>query len=82
LDEEKSGSGKGRPRFFKLLKTSAHIEAEPKQGVFPPPDDVLREINIRSSVSSGHADMTDKTEQSVRTSDVPEKKTPVWSVRL
>jgi hypothetical protein len=85
LDEEKSGSGKGRPRFFKLLKTSAHIEAQPKQGVFPPPDNVLREINIRSSVSSGHADMTDmtdKTEQSVRTSDVPEKKTPGWSVRL
>jgi Bifunctional DNA primase/polymerase, N-terminal len=85
LDEEKSGSGKGRPRFFKLLKTSAHIEAEPKQGVFPPPDDVLREINIRSSVSPGHGDMMDmmdKTGRSDQASPTSEKKTAGWSVRL
>ena len=25
LDEEKSGSGRGAPRYFKLLKTSAQI---------------------------------------------------------
>jgi hypothetical protein len=85
LDEEKSGSGKGRPRYFKLLKTSAQIHSEPMQGVFPPPDDVLREIKFAPSVGSGHADRkdrTDKTEESVQTSEAAEKKTAGWSVRL
>jgi hypothetical protein len=60
LDEERGGSGKGRPRYFRLLKTSSQIEAEQGQGVFPPPEDVLREINCSSCVGSGHADKTDK----------------------
>ena len=85
LDEERSGSGKGRPRYFKLLKTSAQISAEPGHGVFPPPEDVLREINCPSSISSGHADKRDrkdKTEPSAPVTAAPEKKTAGWSVRL
>ena len=34
-----------RPRYLKLLKTSTQIAAGPGQGVFPPPEDVLREIS-------------------------------------
>jgi hypothetical protein len=85
LDEEKSGSGKGRPRYFKLLKTSSQIAAEQGQGVFPPPEDVLRKINYRSSVSSGHADKTDKKDEAINfghRAAAPEKKPPPWSVRL
>jgi hypothetical protein len=85
LDEEKSGSGKGRPRYFKLLKTSSQIDAEQGQGVFPPPEDVLREINCSSSVGSGHADKTDKKDEAANLSQppaAPEKKSPAWSVML
>jgi Bifunctional DNA primase/polymerase, N-terminal len=85
LDEEKSGSGRGAPRYFKLLKSSSQIASEPGQGVFPPPDDVLREINFPPSVSPGHGDMgdmMDKTEPSGQRSPTPEKKTAGWSVRL
>jgi hypothetical protein len=85
LDEEKSGSGKGRPRYFKLLKTSSQIGAEQGQGVFPPPEDVLREINCSSSVGPGHADLTDKKDETVdlgHASGGPEMKTPAWSVVL
>jgi hypothetical protein len=85
LDEEKSGSGKGRPRYFKLLKTSAQIAAEQGQGVFPPPEDALREINCSSSVGSGHADETDKKDETVTLGDLPaapEEKTRAWSARL
>jgi hypothetical protein len=35
IDDEASGTGKGRPRYFKLLKTSAQTVAERGQGVFP-----------------------------------------------
>ena len=47
LDENLSGYGKGRPRYFEVIKTSA----SPPTGVFPPPDDVLKEINCPSSVT-------------------------------
>ena len=69
LDEEKSGSGRGAPRYFKLLKSSSQIASEPGQGVFPPPEDVLREINFEPSVSPGHGDMRDmmdKTDALIR----------------
>ena len=85
LDEGKIGSGKGRPRYFKLLKTSAQIAAEQGQGVFPLPEDVLREINCSSSVGSGHADKKDKRDEAVNLRDLPrgpEEKPPAWSVRL
>jgi hypothetical protein len=85
LDEEKSGSGRGAPRYFRLMRSSAQIAAEPGQGVFPSPEDVLREINILTPVGPGHGDKTDKTdktEQSARTSAVPPKKAPGWSARL
>jgi hypothetical protein len=85
LDEEKSGSGKGRPRYFKLLKTSSQIAAEQGQGVFPPAEDVLKEINCLSSVGSGHADKTDKKDETVNPGHqptAPEQKTRAWSVRL
>ena len=85
LDKERSGSGRGSPRYFKLLKTSAQISAEPGQGVFPPPEDVLREINSPSSVSSGRGDrmdMRDKTEPSAPVTAAPKRKTAGWSVRL
>jgi hypothetical protein len=83
LDEEKSGSGRGRPRYFKLLRTSSQIDAEQGQGVFPPPEDVLGEINCSSCVGSGHADKTDKKDEAVNLNHppaAPEKKT--WSVML
>jgi hypothetical protein len=85
LDEEKSGSGRGAPRYFRLMRSSAQIVAEPGQGVFPPSEDVLREINIPTPVRSGHGDKTDKTDktqQSAQTSTVPPKKAPGWSARL
>jgi Bifunctional DNA primase/polymerase, N-terminal len=85
LDEEKSGSGRGAPRYFKVSKSSSQIGSEPDQGVFPPPEDVLREINSQPSVSPGHedmGDMMDKTERSDQTFPVPEKKAAGWSVRL
>jgi hypothetical protein len=85
LDEEKSGAGRGAPRYFKLLKFSSQIASEPGQGVFPPPEDVLREINSQPSVSPGHGDMgdtTDKPERSDQTSGASEKKTAGWRVRL
>jgi hypothetical protein len=85
LDEEKSGSGRGAPRYFKLLKSSLQIASEPGQGVFPPPEDVLREINPELSVSPGHGDMMDmmdKIGRSDQTSPTSEKKTAGWSVRL
>jgi hypothetical protein len=68
LDEERSGSGRGSPRYFKLLK-----------------EDLLREINSPSSVSSGRGDrmdMRDKTEPSAPVTAAPERKTAGWSVRL
>jgi hypothetical protein len=69
------------------LKSSEQIAAEPGQGVFPPSNDVLREINCPSSVSSGHADMTDMTDKKDETVDLGHasaapKKTPAWSVML
>ena len=51
LDENLSGYGKGRPRYFEVIKTSAALSASPPTGVFPPPDDVLKEINCPSSVT-------------------------------
>ena len=80
LDEGKTGSGRGRPRYFKLLRTSAQIAAEPATGVFPPPHDVVREINSPSSVSSGQADRRDKRDKTTGVGEAPaapEKKTPV-----
>ena len=88
VDDEASGAGKGRPRYFKLLRTSTQIAAEPGQGVFPPPEDVLKEINSPSSVSSGHADKKDKRDKRDESTEVgevpaaPEKNPPGWSVRL
>jgi hypothetical protein len=86
LDEEKSGSGKGRPRYFKLLKTSSQIAAEQGQGVFPPPEDVLGQINCLACVGSGHADKTDKKDEAVNLAGPPaapqKKKTAAWSVQL
>ena len=85
FDEEKSGSGRGAPRYFRLMRSSAQIAAEPGQGVFPSPEDVLREINIPAPLSAGHGDKTDKTDktqQSDRTPPVPPKKAPGWSARL
>ena len=63
VDEEKCGSGRGQPRYFRLLRTAKQIAAEPAQGVFPPPGDVLREINSPPSVGSGHEDKTDRTDR-------------------
>jgi hypothetical protein len=85
LDEEKSGSGRGAPRYFRLMRSSAQIVAEPGQGVFPSSEDVLREINIPTPIGAGHGDKTDKTDktqQSAQTSTVPPKKAPGWSARL
>jgi hypothetical protein len=69
VDDEASGAGKGRPRHFKLLKTSTQIAAAPRQGVFPPPEDVLAEINNHSHVASGHADKTDRKDKTDETDD-------------
>jgi hypothetical protein len=69
IDDEASGTGKGRPRYFKLLKTSRQIVAERGQGVFPPPEDVLREINCPPSLSSEHADKTDRKDKTDETDD-------------
>jgi hypothetical protein len=80
LDEEKSGFGRGAPRYFKLVKSSGQISSEPRHGVFPPPEAVLREINFPPSVSPGHGDMgdmMDKTEPSCPTSSPPEKQAVV-----
>jgi hypothetical protein len=85
LDEGRSGSGKGRPRYFKLLKTSSQIAAEQGQGVFPPPEDVLGEINCLSCVGSGHADETDKRDEAFSFGDppaAPGKRIHAWSARL
>jgi hypothetical protein len=40
-DELKHG-GRGRPRYFRVLKTAAELRAEPGLGVFPPPDEVRK----------------------------------------
>jgi hypothetical protein len=82
LDEEASGSGKGRPRYFQIVKTSEALSAAPPAGVFPSPDDVLREINNPSSVTSGHADKTDKTDGFGETSAAHGQDRPVWRGRL
>jgi hypothetical protein len=82
LDEERTGHGKGRPRYFEILKTSETLSMASPAGVFPPPDDVLREVNSASSVTSGHVDKTDKTDSLGHPSAAAEEKTPAWSARL
>ena len=36
-DDDRRGAGRGRPRYFWLLKTSAELRAGPQAGVFPSP---------------------------------------------
>jgi hypothetical protein len=82
LDEEKIGSGRGAPRYFKLLRTPEQIATASGTGVFPPPEDVQTEINCLSSVSSGHTDKKDKKDEINRTPAAAEESAPVWRRRL
>lgn len=41
-DDAKRGSGRGRPRYFWLLKTSAELRSVKPGGVFPSPDAVKK----------------------------------------
>jgi hypothetical protein len=41
-DDAMSG-GRGKPRYFRILKTASELRAEPHGGVFPPPD-VVRKL--------------------------------------
>jgi hypothetical protein len=41
-DDSKRGTGRGSPRFFKLLISSADLKAQPELGVFPRPAEVRK----------------------------------------
>ena len=43
-DDDRRGAGRGRPRYFWLLKTSAELRAGPQAGVFPSPVDVKNKL--------------------------------------
>jgi hypothetical protein len=40
FDDAKSGEGRGKPNWFKLISTAKEIEAGRQKGVFPPPETV------------------------------------------
>jgi hypothetical protein len=55
-DGDKRGSGRGSPRFFRLLKTSAELEAAPALGVFPAPHAVKNIFEGREGSEDGGRD--------------------------
>jgi hypothetical protein len=62
-DDSKRGTGRGAPRYFWILKSSAELEAEPELGVFPSPDSI--EMILKEG-GEGQGQRTERTERTER----------------